>query len=145
MAARFDPFRSLLVALASALAFIAAFLDANDLSRSFQETVVPAFVVAGSFAAVLALLPGAQPWSTRRRRIAVIGAIAWAVAAFPILLFALAVSGCACSGGGPGYVLPTILGLGTPVFVLAALAGGPFLLLAAGTLPDRASRPRGNS
>ena len=139
--ARFDLVRVALVGLVAVMALVTAYLDANDLWRSFQDVVVPYFVTAGIVAITLALMPGSVPWSYDRRALTAIAAIVWAVTALPVLLFALAASGCACSSGGPNYVPPTILGFGTPSFVFATLVGGPMLLLFAATSgPDRLRR-----
>jgi hypothetical protein len=131
-------FRVLLVGLAAVISFITAYLDANDLWRSFQNVVVPYFVIAGVLAAVLAFAPGTSPWSYSRRAVTAMGGVVLAVTALPVLLFALAASGCACSSGGPNYVPPSFMGIQTETWIPATLAGGPILLVvAASALPDR--------
>jgi len=135
---RVDPVRSVVVGIGAILALLAAWLDANDLSMSFQNIVVPFLLVVGVVVAVLAILPATRPWSYRRRSVAVCVAIAIAIPVI-IVLWLSPASGCACVPDlPPGWRPPEILGVQAPTGIFMAAIGDPLLLLiAASPLPDR--------
>ena len=140
---RVDPLRSGLVAVGAVLALIAAYLDATDLTVSFQSIVVPYLLISAFLAGAIAVLPAAQPWSSVRRSMAAIVAIAMAIAVIFVLWLSPA-EGCACvSSTPPGWAPPELLGLRAGSWTLVAAIGDPLLLLiAASALPDRLTARR---
>ena len=120
------------------MAFVTAYLDANDLWMSFQDVVVPFFAISGIVAAGLAIVPSTAPWSYGRRTLTAIAGILWIVIGLPVLPFAIAAAGCACTSGPPNYVPPEFLFMGTRSWIMATLVVGPVLvLIATSALPDR--------
>lgn len=136
-----DPVRSTLAGLAALLVAVGGYLWAVDRSVDFRNAVVPYAAAAALVVGALAIAPSGGRWQLRRRAAAALLALAWVVAAVPMSLFLIAVSACACIGD-PGYVAPTIFGLGAHVWVTGATISGPLLLLlAASPLPDRLTLP----
>lgn len=128
--------RRLLCLVAAVLAGAAALLAANDKAL----TASPEFITGGLAALaigalVLALWPSGPEWSTQRRAGTAFAAAAWIMLGGPVLLFTIAVAGCACAPGGPSYSPPAPLGIDARLWIVFALVSGPILLLVAAALP----------
>jgi len=130
--------RRLLCLLAAALAGFAALLAVVDKSFTASPELLSAGLAALAFGAlVITTWPAAAEWSSRRRASAALTAAGWIMLAGPLTILTIAVAGCACAPGGPHYVPPAPLGVGTREWILLALVSGPILLLAAAALPSR--------
>lgn len=121
---RFDPVRAMLALAAAKLAlvaYLAAVLDGAELTAA--PLVIFILGPLGLAALALALVPGARPWSGRRRLGARVLVGVWLALAMPLLVF-----GAMGDWATPEAAGARILGVTPGTWTILAAVLGPVLL-----------------
>ncbi|MGA3057327.1 MAG: hypothetical protein ABSE70_04720 [Candidatus Limnocylindrales bacterium] len=146
MKTRIDLPRSTFVGVAAVLAAVGAGGGLVDTGMGGAATATRNLGIEAFVDVAFIAVPAGVQWSLRRRWLAAVAAIIWALDAFLLLVSYGARAACGCGDPASGYMLPVYFGTTAANWMMIGALAGPLLMTAAASsLPDRLTRRRQRS